>query len=321
RHDAGQADGRQKIEGTNLIRYYSQGIADETVLPLPGQAGHDFVITQMPPSETADTSCVARGVMVRADATVDGVSGALFAGVPTDFVCLNNGLLDTYNTGEFGHDPGCPYDPTDPPIERHVLSGTVRISGENTLTNHNIANAMGIVTSDGPGNCNMGSFTHQGSSFSAGFSCSVFDWGNGWNGYIELVYVNVGCSTSRLSFANVTGGSAKNNFNTRSITGGPPVTDPDPDPDPDPGPDPDPDPEPGEVSYVLFSGTLTAMQGNHTLTSITMSDGGTCALAGDRKSYSCSTAGFYGSWSGSLTFVSSAGVMCTGPGAGNTGGS
>lgn len=114
KHDAAEDDGRQKIAGQEWVRYYSQGLADETTLPATGEAGHDFVIAGMPSAVLDDTACLSRAVMLRADALLDAVPGGIFAGMPTDFVCLNEGLLDAYDEGLFGHDPSCAYDPTDP---------------------------------------------------------------------------------------------------------------------------------------------------------------------------------------------------------------
>lgn len=298
RIDPSREDGREKVAGTDLVRFYSHGIIDQAQLPRSGEGSHDFVVTDMPPSETSDSACVSRGAMVRADAAVGGVAGGLFDGVPTDFVCLNDGLLDHYDTTRFGHDESCFYDPTDPPIDRHVISGTLQVSGAQSATNENIVRAMGLVTSDGPGNCSVEPPAYQLNAYRAAFSCDVFDWGGGWNGYIELVFVNLTCATSSQSFSTVRMDSAGNDFSC-SVTGAP-------------GPDPDPDPDPGAGSYVLFSGIVTTDSANNReLAAVTISGGGTCALAADGKSYTCSTAAFTGTWSGTLTFTADA-TVCTG---------
>jgi len=313
RHDAGQDDGREKVPNTDLVRYFSQGIIDQAELPLESSAGHDFVVTSMPASVTVDSACVSRGSMVRADTTINGVTGALFQGMPTDFVCLNNGLLDHFDAGIYGYDTTCPYDPTDPPIDKHSIRGGIRVSGAETQTNANIVAAMGLVTSDGPGNCVVGNFVYQGSFYQADYSCDVFDWGNGWNGYVELVYVSTACTVDTLTFNNLRADSLNNNLYGCSITGSPGA------PDPDPGTDPDPDPDPAPVpgSYVLFSGIVTADSANNRkLTSVSISGGGACALAGDGKSYTCTTAAFQGTWTGGISFGADT-LVCTASRAGS----
>ena len=114
KHDAAEDDGRQKLAGSELVRYYSQGLADETTLPATGDVGHDFVIARMPSAVHDDAACLSRAIMLRADAVLDAIPGGIFAGMPTDFVCLNEGLLDVYDEELFGHDRSCAYDPTDP---------------------------------------------------------------------------------------------------------------------------------------------------------------------------------------------------------------
>jgi Tfp pilus assembly protein PilV len=293
RHDAGEDDGREKVPNTDLVRYFSQGIIDQAELPLEGDGSHDFVITRMPSSVTDDASCVSRGSMVRADASINGVVGALFQEMPTDFVCLNNGLLDHFDAAVYGYDTTCPYDPTDPPIDKHSIKGSIRVSGNDSDTNANIVAAMGLVTQDGPGNCVVADFSYSGSYYEAAYSCDVFDWGNGWNGYIELVYTAAACSTDTLTFSNIRADSLNNNLHTCAIAGGSTGEDP------------------GAGSRVFFSGIVTSDSANNReLASVTLSGGGTCALSTDGKSYSCSTPDFVGTWSGSITFSADA-LVCT----------
>src|SRR5690606_34053155 len=99
----------EMVDGSNLVRYYSQGIADGTELPDPDteQVSHDFVIGSMNQNLTAGSNCVSQGIMVRADSDVNGEPGDLFAGMPTDFFCLNRSTdgkkyLDDFDEDAFG---------------------------------------------------------------------------------------------------------------------------------------------------------------------------------------------------------------------------
>jgi len=290
RHDDTTGSGKQEMgdgQGGTLIRYYSHGIADSTELPVPdsGQMTHDFVIASMPPSATDGSNCVTRGVMVRADSNVNGEVGDLFEGVPRDFVCLNDGYLDGYDEAVFGHDSHCPFDPTNPPSTRHIVSGGISVQAPQTESNDLLISSVNALTSDGPGNCLIGTFTHNGSSYNANYACDVFDWGNGWNGFVRVTYDASGmsCTPSQLSFTNIGSNNSGNNFDNCS---------------------------PG--SFAVISGTVqTPNANNRYLTSASLSDGGECSLGGDGLSYTCITNEIDdGTWSGSISFGLSGGVLC-----------
>ncbi len=113
-------------DGSNstFTRYYSVGIADSVELPDPvdnSQKPHDFVLSSLAVAVTSGSKCIevsagSPGPMMRPDTDVDndGNNGDMFAGMPTDWVCLNsssNSYLDGFDSSIFGADSSCAYDP------------------------------------------------------------------------------------------------------------------------------------------------------------------------------------------------------------------
>jgi len=160
--------------------YFSHGIKDAAEL-----TGQNYVFTTLAAQETSGTACEGiNAPMTRADSS----NGTLFEGTPVDFVCLNTDddgdsqpdYLDTYDTAEFGADPSCPYDPTDPPVQNHLIAGVIQVLSAETLD----LSSFGVVTSDGPGNCVWANpFTAVSNGYAARYACSVYDWGDGWTGF------------------------------------------------------------------------------------------------------------------------------------------
>ena len=162
--------------------YYSHGIKDATTLE-----NQDYVFTNLSTSATEDYHCwTGSAPMTRTDANDYG----LFSGVPTDFVCLNDDLdgdkspdyLDDFDRVTYSVDTSCPYDPTDPPVSNYSVGGTIGIISDVELDLSNFT----VVTSDGPGNCQVSEFTYSGYGYNALYACTVFDWGSGWTGYIQV---------------------------------------------------------------------------------------------------------------------------------------
>lgn len=307
--DAGTASGREEVAssgGGTIVRYYSQGIADSTELPDPAttDSTHDFVLGSMPPSNNDDSDCIDQGLIVRPDSNVNGTIGDLFAGVPPDFVCLNGGLLDAYDTAVYGNDVTCPYDPTDPPSTRHIVSGNINVTASADLygpASLAVAN-MNVTTSDGAGNCLVTPFAHNSGVFSASYFCDVYDWGNGWNGNIDLSYnaSEIGCSPNQFSLSNVTGDTSGHNFNGCAYggSGGGGTTPTDPT---------------APVIDATISGTVTA-GGSRRLSAASISDGGVCTIAGDGLSYTCTTNEFADvTWTGTIILSPTAGAVCSSP--------
>jgi Tfp pilus assembly protein PilV len=164
-------------------RYYSHGIKDATEF-----TAQDFVFTNLSATATAGSFCVgANEPMTR----IDSSAGTLFEGTPVEFVCLNaddNGdqlpdYLDSYDTSTFGADTACPFDPTDPPVDVHNIVGAVKILTAEKLD----LSSFQIVTSDGLGNCEwVSEFAAVGDGYEAIYSCSVYDWGSGWSGFVQV---------------------------------------------------------------------------------------------------------------------------------------
>lgn len=279
----------EPVSGSNLPRFYSKGIADSTELPVPnsGQKTHDYVI-----ASGSFTTCAGTGPMTRTDSTVSGTLGGLFAGVPTDFVCLNDGYLDTYDTAVYGHKTSCPFNPSSPPSSRHSLTGNIRLTTTQNSTNEAYATSLFTLTSDGPDNCSWTTPTWNASGYyTKSYSCDIYDWGAGWNGTIDVSFPsanlgNMTCTTSRLSFSAVTAATTSTGTDFTTCTTG---------------------------SYVSFTGTVTA-SGNRKLSTATMSNGGTCSVATNQLSYSCTSGAIQSgqTWSGTLTFTATSGVLCNG---------
>ena len=193
--DGSNASGKEENANGDIV-YYSIGVADSLELPDPAtsDATHDFIIASMPPNATEGPNCTSLGVMVRTDSYVAGTAGALFDGLPTDFVCLNPNNIDAYDGTTFGVESSCPYNPADPPATGHVLTGTFTVTAD--PADGAIVDLITVNTSDGPGNCNRGALVQAGSTYPAPYACIVFDWGTGWSGYIEAnsVSSNTHCS-------------------------------------------------------------------------------------------------------------------------------
>jgi hypothetical protein len=206
----------QRVVDGNTI-YETQGIADAAVIE-----GQDFVFTRLQPALTAGSNCVGTNrPMTRSDSG----AGTLFAGVPGDFVCLNDDnlnadgdpvsdgqpdYLDSYQS-PWTANVGCQFDPTDPPVLSHQISGTIAITGGPLLN----LSGLQVISSDGVDNCVLGSFTGTlidpldplaGANYTASYICNVFDWGTGWSGLVHLEpnSTQLFCDNSTVAFSNVT---------------------------------------------------------------------------------------------------------------------
>ena len=160
----------------------------------------------------------------------DSDGGSLFAGVPTDFFCLNRDddadsnpdYLDSFDSEVYSADTYCPFDPTDPPVTGHLVSGTVFVATLSTLDLDNFQ----LVTSDGPGNCRWASeFLAVTGGYAGIYECDVYDWGSGWTGYIQLWpnTPNIYCGVRTVAFTSVVSDETQSfsciNDNTVTIGG------------------------------------------------------------------------------------------------------
>jgi type IV pilus modification protein PilV len=215
---------------TGLPVYYSAGVADAVTID-----DQDYLFTSLSGNPTDSDCFSASAPMTRTDATVDGVSGALFEGMPDAFFCLNQdssyvdptlfNFNDTAHTG-YALASTCPYDPTDPPTAVNTVSGTVTINSDTSGNEALIGANLTLNTSDAAGNCtspvtftyNSGAHTYTGA-----YTCEVFHKGTGWSGYINLTYTkadvsdpSVTCTTSQINLVNVQTNITGQNFNTCS---------------------------------------------------------------------------------------------------------
>ena len=272
------------------IIYSSYGIADAVELPDPNTSDHthDFVISSMSASDTEGSNCISQGVMVRSDSNIHHTNGDLFEGNPGDFFCLNDGYLDTFDSGIFGADATCPYDPTNPPVERHVISGSVAFNADDDA----LRNAIQLYTSDGPGNCLLGLWEGSGSNYAANYKCDVFDWGSGWNGSIfttaEGYETKLSCDPAPLSLQDVARDEPGQNI---SCSVG---------------------------NFALIVGSVTTTSTRRVLDSVSIS-GGECSVSTDGLSYSCRTDSYVESWDGLISFTATGGYICESVGIVNTG--
>jgi Tfp pilus assembly protein PilV len=274
--------------GATVPRFYSQGIADSIELPAAGDKTHDFVIGSFQANKTDGSYCETEGVMTRTDSATGSpaVVGALFSNVPTDFVCLNGGLLDDYDTGIYANSTTCPYDPSDPPSSSHTVSGSITLTASDTADHDVIAATIKAETSDGLNNCTMTTAATPnagGTAYVATYICDVYDWGNGWNGYIEADYdaAEMECDPYQLTKTAMTTNSTGNNF-TNCTTG----------------------------SFAVVSGTVTA-SGSRKLSTVAMGTDGACTVAANGLSFECISTEYTGpTKTFSITFTANSGVVC-----------
>jgi len=302
------------VTGTPLVQYYTEGIGDSVVLPIPGSgdATHDFVLTGAFSNAQLSNAnpCLNLGPMTRSDSNVNGTIGDLFEDMPDDFYCLNDGYTNDVSTLDsipagFGVESNvtygntCPYNPADPPATLHHITGSISMSAPVTDENTTLVEGINAFTSDGPGTCEIGSLVTDvdAGSYTKTYECDVFDWSttvnnvevlNGWTGYIELDYdqSSMSCDPNRISFTDQTSDSSGHDFSNCS---------------------------PG--SFIFFSGTVIDAPNNRELSSATISDaGGSCVVAMDGMSFTCLTDEFavgVEAWTGTITLVSDANVVCT----------
>jgi len=270
--------------GNSLTRYWSVGITDALVLPASGDAGHDFVLASMRPGDTTGDNCISQGTMVRTDSG----SGTLFAGMPTDFVCLNPGNVDAFDASEFGVESNCPYDPTEPPTLAHKISGSIVVAANEGFAD--IVGDMFVSNTDGPGNCVTSGFAYDAETerHTGKYVCNAFDWGSGWTGSVLLFgnFTELACEDTQLDFSGLASSTSSANFTCEAR-----------------------EDNPGDpVNQYVISGTAALPPGNFTLTSVDMSSG-TCVVTGD-SGYSCELYTSATEWSGTLSFTSSSGYWC-----------
>ncbi len=208
--------------------YYSIGVDDSLILPESGNAQHDFFV--LTGNQNTEEAC--RTQMLGMLAENPEIS---FDGMPTDFFCLNQNpdYLDSVKLTNFGYsyDNYCPFDPSDPPLNIYIVSGSINLSGDD-LSDTNIAEMITLETSDREGNCSL--FDLESSSIfqTIKYECAVLDWGveattgssrgevtaEGWAGTIDLtpIYDGMICTPDNISFegsSRIYDDTANQNFN------------------------------------------------------------------------------------------------------------
>ncbi|WP_394176745.1 prepilin-type N-terminal cleavage/methylation domain-containing protein [Thalassotalea litorea] len=245
--------------------YYSVGVSDALKLPQSGQASHDFVVADMSPGNNAGELCLLESIMVRADSYIDGEPGKLFAGVPTDFFCLNtdSSFIDATKMDAFGFemDSYCPFDPSDPPSIRHEVSFIANIDTTFPITKF----SPDANTSDGADNCHYQGFNTVLNGYQVKYTCDVYDWGNGWDGYIEFddnasVF---SCDRNRQYLTSVSSDSSIDSFNCSAI-------------------------DYSTYGEVTFSGNITTTTSFSFIEAVfSDSTSGSCSISPDFDTYSC----------------------------------
>jgi prepilin-type N-terminal cleavage/methylation domain-containing protein len=294
--DGSTTSGKEEIPNTNgLIRYYSVGVADQTVLPVPIDAQpahfdgpeHDFVVASMAVGDTTGDKCISAGTMVRTDANFGGTDGALFAGVPTDFVCLNPSYVDSYDTQIYGVDNSCPFDPSDPPTLHYSITGNIIVVGPAEYATQ--VDGMNVVTSDGSGNCSLDPFAFSDVlGYLGKYTCDIYDWGNGWTGYVEIKPNTdlIGCDNTRVSYSGVQQDLTEQDLSCTA----------------------------GDVVYV--SGSVTAPMHHELLSAAIDGETGRCTVTYNTNTgnydYECNTVNLdaNNTWTGYITFTANDGVIC-----------
>ncbi|KGJ88253.1 type IV pilus modification PilV family protein [Thalassotalea sp. ND16A] len=317
-----ESDGTTKVADNNGDTiYYSVGVADALKLPEEGQAGHDFVIASLTSTDGAECVTDAKKLaapMFHTDANLYGTDGDLFTGVPTDFVCLNQDdtWVDNTKLQAFGYaiDNYCPFNPSDPPSAQHSINGSIHIDADSSLLTQ--ISAIEAYTSDGFYNCETFAPELVGSKYQISYQCQVYDWGEGWTGYIQITpdLSVINCSNYQLFYSGanpITADQGLATFNCAAKDG---VI---PDPDPDPAPDPDPGPDPVLGTVTITGNIIQSGAGRFDYVSMT---GGSCTVSG--STYTCSSLEFdlatY--WSGTLSYSASKKVACLGSPSDNLGG-
>jgi hypothetical protein len=312
------------LDSVATTKYYSQGISDGAQI-----GGQDFVIGKNThPNTNEGDYCVTddgptatypfsgsgqtTGFMTRTDST----EGALFAGVPADWYCLNeNGLISPELP--YGYDNTCPYDPTSPPNSIYTVSGNITITSANSVigsyngSSINSADTSSIVhvdpgtsantnvnftveTSQGTGNCTQTNYSTTASQFSSTYTCNTYDWADdaitGWTGSIlssvaDDVSDNFICSTP-IAIPLITA-----NYPNQHITC-------------------------VEGAQIILSGTITnPLKFNSVTATGTDSLGeeanGTCTFTASASPYSCTIDIPIGTtWTGNLVFNTNAKPLC-----------
>ena len=284
--------------------YYSIGVSDALNLPPSGEGGHDFVVTS-DNGQTANDFCTTDNIMTREDSKTDingnvtSTAGILFENVPASFYCLNvdSNNLDEFDPNIYAADNTCPFDPSDPPVSRHTISGTVLVNS--VVDIDSIVSAMYLSTSDGSGNCVTDTYTKPiATQYSINYVCNIYDWGTGWTGYVQLTTdTTVMACNSQTSYSGVTADTVAND-NICTAAGG------------------------GIGEILSVAGNVTTYTQGQTVKilktavispiSPSVPQKASCTVTNGGKSYTCSSGiiAVGDTWSGVMTFTTDGNKLC-----------
>jgi type IV pilus modification protein PilV len=291
------SNGAPMLDANGDHIYYSIGVSDALQLPLTGEGGHDFVVTS-DNGQTPDDFCTAENIMTRTDSKTDidgnvtNTFGMLFENVPTSFYCLNEDAdnLDYFDPNIYAAYNYCPFDPSDPPVSRHEISGTVLVNSVAEVDD--LVTSMYLSTSDGAGNCTTNTFTKPtATQYAITYVCNIYDWGTGWDGYIQLNtdYSLMAC-THQTAYSSITSDTdAVDNTCTVANSGGS-----------------------GDILTVRGNvTTYTQGQTEKLLVSASISDAGQCDIT-NGTSYECNSAiiPVGSAFNGTMTFSTDGNKLC-----------
>ena len=165
----------------------------------------------------------------------------------------------------------------------YTISGQVEVTA---LDDSELA-SIAVDTSDGPGNCVLAPFPSTATGpWAATYTCTVFDWGNGWDGYITTQGTagKVACTPQRTNYAGIT--SSMKGQNVGCLVG----------------------------NTVTVKGSVISNSTKVLLAGALLSDGGRCTIAADGLSYTCQTNVFSNAdFTGWVAFGLTEGVFCPVP--------
>ncbi len=211
-HDTSFPDNNNKrmisVDGNMQTQYFTVGIGDAVILPTGSNPSHDFVVSKKTGGTTNRDDCGnpsnLNKPMTRTDATISGVPGALFAGMPDDFFCLNSmAIVDNFDSTAYRLETGCPFNPASPPAKRYSHRGQIIITNGAGMDTSSFNVSTGV---EGEHCTTPLTFTDSGANRVANYSCNIYNWDateiTGWKGTVSLYHHNVaiGCSVQAFVY-------------------------------------------------------------------------------------------------------------------------
>jgi len=243
------SNGNPQVDGSGNRLYLSAGVSSGDTL-----AGDDFLLTTIN-GTAADSDCIAP-LNVDIDSVNSGTQSEFVNNVGK-FVCLSaSGCPAVLPT-----DVGAPV----ASVATHSITGGISPSGS----------VSAVITSDGD-SCSVNS---------SDYSCTVYDLGTGWSGYLDISAATgyIITSPNPLYFSALTGDSTGNDITADSSA---------------------------TPHTLTISGSITNVNNDVTVSGFALNDGGSCSYSAGASTYSCITSSFTGSWSGTMS-VSQNKTLCS----------